>query len=144
MLISVKAALPAIRAPGFAVLLALLLVCALPPLSAAPAERHYRLFILDSQFGNPYDEVRDALLATLSEAGYRSGVNLQVDMEAAGNAVEQGERILQRVLDGNYDVVFVGGTVATIAARNVLYGRDQPVVFGSPTDPVGIGVIENF
>jgi len=47
-------------------------------------------------------------------------------------------------LTSGYDVVFVGGTAATVSAKNTLYGKTQPVVFGSPTDPVGIGVIKDF
>ncbi len=103
-----------------------------------------RLLILDSQHGTPYDEVRAAMLKRLAEHGYVSGRNLTVELFVAGNDVARGEQILREQADKGYDAAFVGGTIATIAARNILLGRDIPVVFGSTTDPVGIGVIDNF
>ncbi len=104
----------------------------------------HRLLIADSQAGNPYDEVRAALLDRLAERGYQRGRNLEVAVFAAGNEVQRGVDILQQESPKGFDVVYVGGTVATIAAKQVLYGGDQPVVFGAPTDPVGIGVIKDF
>lgn len=130
---------------GMVVLAALLFLLPLAPLGATPEDgRTYRLLILDSQLGNPYDEVRGALLEALEKEGYRQGGNLQVTLFAAGNDVVAGEAILHEEVPRGYDVVFVGGTVATIAAYRALYGADQPVVFASPTDPVGIGVIDDF
>ncbi len=109
------------------------------------AEETKRLFILDSQAGNPYDEVRTALLDTLSDAGYIEGKNLQTHLEVIGNDVQLGITRLKEHLTQPYDVFFVGGTAATIAAKLVLFGQKQyPVVFGAPTDPVGIGVIQTF
>ncbi|MCX7934342.1 MAG: hypothetical protein N3A66_03680, partial [Planctomycetota bacterium] len=61
-----------------------------------------------------------------------------------GNDIEVGERILKQEIKNEYDVIFVGGTAATISAKNALYGTAQKVVFGAPTDPVGIGVIKDF
>jgi putative ABC transport system substrate-binding protein len=112
---------------------------------AAPQQgREYSLLILDSQLGNPYDEVRRALLAQLAEYDYVAGKNLKVEVRAAGNDIREGEAILDSLSTENWNVIFSGGTVATIAAKNRLFGSDQPVVFGSPTDPVGIGVIDSF
>ncbi|MBF0507004.1 MAG: hypothetical protein HQL09_09230 [Nitrospirae bacterium] len=104
----------------------------------------YKLLILDSQKGNPYDEVRASLLKALEGYGYMDGKNLKVTLHVIGNDIKEGERILREEVKNKYDVVFVGGTAATIAAKNILYGKEQRVVFGSPTDPVGIGVIKDF
>ncbi len=104
-----------------------------------------KLLIVDSQEGNPYDQVRSALLKNLAEQGYVEGKNLEVTMYFIGNDLQEGEKILQSEKDKQYNVIFVGGTVATIAAKNVLLGdKAQNVVFASPTDPVGIGVIKDF
>ena len=113
-------------------------------ISAPESDRIYRLLILDSQTGSPYSEVRRSLLARLAEYGYREGDNLQVSLHLAGNDVKKGEAILRNEIPAGFDVVYVGGTVATISAKRVLYESDQAVVFGSPTDPVGIGVIDGF
>lgn len=119
-----------------------------PVLSASNSTSHndktVKLLILDSQKGNPYDEVRTALLTTLANYGYVEGKNLKTTILYSGNDIKQGERILNDVHKNSYDVVFVGGTAATISAKNALYGKTQRVVFGSPTDPVGIGVIQDF
>lgn len=106
----------------------------------------YQLLMLDSQQGNPYDEIRTALIKTLEAYGYVAGTNLQTTMQVTGNDVKVGEEILQRELKRHpYDVVIAGGTIATISAKNVLYGNmRQPVIFVAPTDPVGIGVIRDF
>ncbi len=103
-----------------------------------------KLLILDSQEGNPYDEVRASLIKTLEGYGYVEGRNLKIVIRFSGNNIKQGELILNEESKNAYDVIFVGGTAATISARNTLYGKTQPVVFGSPTDPVGIGVIKDF
>jgi putative ABC transport system substrate-binding protein len=113
---------------------------------AGKAIRTYRLLILDSQMGNPYDEIRDALLKALEAYGYAAGKNLEIDLHVTGNDAKAGEGILrQELVRRRYDVVFVGGTAATISAKNVLLGERRPVVvFAAPTDPVGIGVIRDF
>ncbi|MFA7270043.1 MAG: ABC transporter substrate binding protein [Sterolibacterium sp.] len=127
----------------------LLLMAGLTTASSATqaAEDQVRhLLILDSQFGNPYDEVREALIKSLENDGYVEGRNLQTTLQVTGNDVAAGEDILKQELGRRrYDVIFVGGTAATISAKHVLYGnRRQAVVFASPTDPVGIGVIKDF
>lgn len=125
-------------------------IMAIPPsiLSAVSITSHnsktFKLLILDSQKGNPYDEVRTSLLAALATFGYTEGTNLKATILFSGNDVKAGERILNAELKNAYDVIFVGGTAATLSAKNVLYGKTQCVVFGSPTDPVGIGVIHDF
>ena len=106
----------------------------------------FKLLILDSQQGNPYDEVRDALAGALKAYGYIEGGNLHTRLRVTGNDAKAGERVLREELKRErYDVIFTGGTVATISARNVLLGdMSQRVVFAAPTDPVGIGVIKDF
>ncbi len=122
------------------------LMVAMPASFAEEASRAHKLLILDSQQGNPYDEVRVALAHALERQGHVEGKNLHTTLRFAGNDVRQGERMLRDALKANrYDVIFVGGTVATIAAKNVLLGdMSQRVVFAAPTDPVGIGVIKDF
>ena len=104
----------------------------------------YRLLLLDSQQGYPYDDIRQALLAKLDSYGYQSGKNLQLTMETAANDARRGEQLLRERVKEGYDVIFVGGTVATIAAKQALYGQKQAVIFAAPTDPIGIGVIDAF
>ncbi|WP_041641281.1 ABC transporter substrate-binding protein [Magnetococcus marinus] len=94
--------------------------------------------------GLPYDEVRHALIQSLQAYGYRRGENLHITIESAQNDVQQGMTLLEKAQLNKFDLFYTGGTVATIAAKNVLLGQQTPVVFASPTDPVGIGVIDGF
>ncbi len=129
-------------------LVPLLLAClalATAPGVAAPAPgKTFKLLILDSQFGNPYDEIRTELLKSLAGFGYVDGANLNVKLRVIGNDQAKGERLLADEAKIPYDAVYVGGTVATIVGKKVLYGKAQPVIFAAPTDPVGIGVIGDF
>ncbi|MCX7822547.1 MAG: hypothetical protein N2260_03770 [Syntrophobacterales bacterium] len=129
---------------GVRVLLSFVLILAIIPLPRAGGDRIYRMLVLDSQEGYPYNEVRASLFDHLREYGYEMERNLVVKIITIGNDIEYGERILHREVENNYDVIFVGGTAATVSANRALYGKEQPVVFGSPTDPVGIGVIRDF
>ncbi|MEW8028232.1 MAG: ABC transporter substrate binding protein [Candidatus Thiodiazotropha sp.] len=125
-------------------LVLLLLVGAGATQSAPQTGRLYRLFILDSQQGSPYRDVRLAMLEFLEQYGYVEGKNLQLDFHTAGNDVDKGVEILRSETAKGYDVYYMGGTTATAAAKRVLYGKSQSVVFASPTDPVGLGVIDGF
>jgi putative ABC transport system substrate-binding protein len=113
--------------------------------SAAPVPGHvYQLLALDSQSGSPYTDVYVSLIQSLESYGYREDENLSVTYFSAGNDLEQSEEILQQTKDKHYDVIYTGGTVSTMAAKRVFFQSEQPVVFASATDPVGIGVIDGF
>ncbi|MCG7989345.1 MAG: hypothetical protein JAZ20_03185 [Candidatus Thiodiazotropha weberae] len=120
--------------------------CLIPisSLSSSEIEKVYRLLILDSQVGSPYEDVRNSLIDTLMERGYRQGDNLVITHHYIDNSASLGMEILKREIKENYDVIYVGGTVATISAKNTLFESDVPVIFGAPTDPIGIGVIDSF
>lgn len=113
-------------------------------IALAKEQKTFKLLIMDSQAANPYEEARLSLLKALGSFGYVEGRNLKTVVKYSGNDIRAGERILNREIKNSYDVIYAGGTAATISARNVLHGKTQPVVFGSVTDPVGIGVIKDF
>jgi putative ABC transport system substrate-binding protein len=120
------------------------LLCAFS-LWATPEPGHvYRLLLLDSQVGSPYGEIHEALLRGLSSLGYESGRNLEVKHYTAGNDEERGAALLAAETAWHPEVVYVGGTLATLSAKRVLFGSNQPVVFAAPTDPIGMGVIDDF
>ncbi|MDW7999013.1 MAG: ABC transporter substrate-binding protein [Thermodesulfovibrio sp.] len=113
-------------------------------LTKVESNKVFKLLIFDSQEGYPYNEVRVALLKSLRNFGYFEGKNLSIKQVFIGNDIDRGARILKEEIKNNYDVIVVGGTAATVAAKRALYGKSQPTVFASPTDPVGIGVIKDF
>lgn len=114
-------------------------------LVAAPEPgRTYHLLVIDSQSGAPYGDIREAMLEQLFQSGYRLGENLRLSAHTIGNELSSGTELVKAAMESPPDVIFAGGTVATIAARNVLFEQQQPVVFAGTTDPVGIGVIDAF
>lgn len=105
----------------------------------------YNLLIIDSQQGYPYESTRVAMLSQLSSMGYVEKNNLLIARFSIGNDADKAEEILRRELPKKYDVIFSNGTVATLAAKKVAFGNfSYRFVFAAVTDPVGIGVIEDF
>lgn len=115
-----------------------------PVLQAEPT-KIYKLLIVDSQNAEPYITTREAMLEGLRKLGYEKDKNLQVTYHSIGNDVEKGKQLLNEELKNNYDVIFINGTMITIAAKEVAFGKPEyKFVFAGTTDPVGVGVIDNF
>jgi len=105
----------------------------------------FKLLVMDSQIGEPYEPTRLAMLETLKKEGYIEGKNLIIKKYVIENDIDKGKQILQDELKNNYDVIFVNGTVMTTAAKEVVFDKNEhKVVFASVTDPVSIGVIKDF
>jgi len=120
-------------------------VSVVPAYTSAPQSgKVFKLFILNSQRGAPYDEICASLVSALARQGYTEGKNLQIVMKYSDNDIKRGEQILHGEQKNSYDVIFVAGSPATLSAKNVLERQPQRVVFASVTDPVGIGVIRDF
>jgi putative ABC transport system substrate-binding protein len=132
----------------FLLTIAISLVSSAPVFSAndnaSQNRKTFKLLILDSQEGSPYEEIYASVLTTLASHGYTEGKNLKTIIRYSGNSIKRGEHILDGEQKNSYDVILVIGTPATLSAKNVLYGKKQRVVFSSVTDPVGIGVIKDF
>jgi putative tryptophan/tyrosine transport system substrate-binding protein len=113
--------------------------------SVGNAARTYRLLIIDSQQGYPYDGARNSMLKQLSSLGFTERKNLLVSYFSIGNDADKAEKILRQELPKNYDVIFSNGTVVTQAAKKVAFGNSQyRFVFAVVTDPIGLGVINDF
>jgi putative tryptophan/tyrosine transport system substrate-binding protein len=113
--------------------------------NVANAARTYKLLIIDSQQGYPYDGARNAMLKQLSSLGFAERKNLLVSHFSVGNDADKAEKILREELPKNYDVIFSNGTVVTQAAKKVALGNSQyRFVFAVVTDPIGLGVINDF
>jgi len=105
----------------------------------------YNLLMMDSQSGEPYKTAREALLKRLASLGYHENKNLHLTYHSVGNDQQQGETLLTQALaKQKYDAVFVNGTVMTLAAKKVAFNTEQPFIYTCVTDPVGLGVIDNF
>lgn len=103
------------------------------------------LLIIDSQEGEPYQTVRESMLQELAALGYTEGDNLDITRYSIGNVEGQAKRIWQKEQENRHDVVFVNGTLATVSLKDLaLDDGTHTFVFGAVTDPVGVGVIDDF
>lgn len=126
----------------FMVIVALLIGGLSMPCQAQAAKK---LLIMDSQDGEPYSTAREAMLKELAAQGYTQGQNLEVVRLSIGNDKEKGKEMLTGELGKNYDAIYVNGTVMVGAAKDVALGKaEHKFVFVCVTDPVGMGVIDNF
>jgi putative tryptophan/tyrosine transport system substrate-binding protein len=113
--------------------------------STGYAAKTYKLLIIDSQKGPPYEGAREAMIRQLSSFGFSERKNLIISHFSIGNDVDKAEKILRQELPKKYDVIFSNGTVATLAAKKVAFGNTANLfVFAAVTDPVGLGVIDDF
>jgi putative ABC transport system substrate-binding protein len=124
---------------------AIALILVLTFAATGNAMKTYKLLIIDSQKSYPYEGARNAMLRQLASYGFIEGKNLIVDRFSVGNDINKAENILRQELPKNYDVIFSNGTVVTQAAKKVAWGNARHrFVFAAVTDPVGLGVIEDF
>lgn len=104
-----------------------------------------KLLIIESQNGEPYKSLREAMLHELSMKGFVQGKNLNITYYAIGNNTGPVRYFAKKHDLHAYDAIFSNGTIATIALKKYLYGKQSAkIVFGAITDPVGVGVIDNF
>lgn len=105
----------------------------------------YKLLIIDSQEGEPYASIKTAMLKHLANRGYSQGKNLKIKYWSIGNAEGRAKRVWMTEKDTHYDGVYLGGTMATRYMKEHAFQNSQfKFIFGGVTDPVGLGVIDNF
>lgn len=104
-----------------------------------------KLLLIDSQDGEPYASARTAMIQTLRLSGFSEGRNLIIKRYSARGFEGRAKRILMTEADRGYDVIFINGTTAAIAAFKFGYKNFRyKFVFCSVTDPVGVGVIRKL
>jgi putative tryptophan/tyrosine transport system substrate-binding protein len=125
--------------------IAIVLIFVLALNNIGNAAKTYKLLIVDSQQTYPYEGARNAMLKQLAMLGFVEGENLIVKRFSIGNDIEKGVKIFRQELPNNYDVIFANGTVVTLAAKNVALGNNAyRFVFAAVTDPIDLGVIDDF
>ena len=104
-----------------------------------------KLLIIDSLKGEPYNTVRKSMINTLKNLGYVKNKNLIIKYYSLGNFSDIAKNIwLHREKNNKYNVIFLNGTIATKAFKELALNDKNKFVFANVTDPVGLGVIENF
>lgn len=103
------------------------------------------LLIIDSATGEPYKTVRESMLAELDSLGFRKDVNLNIKYWSLGNTEGMSKRVWLEEKNNHYDVIYISGTIAAINFHKFAFNNNKyTFVFGAVTDPVGIGIIDNF
>lgn len=107
--------------------------------------RAYSLLIIDSQFTDPYLSVRRFMLEELETRGFVQGKNLLISQWSLGNSYGMARRAWITEKDKGYDLILLNGTAAVQSFRDFAFGNDDyRFLFGTVTDPVGLGVIKDF
>lgn len=106
-----------------------------------------RLLFIDTQAGAPYDDSRQATVDELRRLLSAAGRGLEVQHYSLQHYDGIATRIWHNLGEAQrrHDAVVVNGTMAAQAFRDL--AKDQPqqrFFFLAVTDPVGLGLIENF
>lgn len=83
-----------------------------------------------------------ALFAALGELGYRDGHNLVVERRFAEGRFDRLSALAEELVALKPDVLFAGGSQATLAASRAT--RTVPIVFVAVSDPVGMGIVKTL
>ena len=121
-----------------------LLLCGNQRADCSPTQ--YNILLVVSEQGEPYQSVIDSMTSELSNMGYVQDKNLTIKFYSLDHFEGRAKRILMEEAENKYDLIAVFGTIGTIAFKELIL--DDPhyekVVFSTITDPVGIGVIDDF
>lgn len=85
------------------------------------------------------DADEQGFLAAMASAGYREGVNLQIDRGNAEGDPAQAAAVAQRFVRNRVNLIYAIATPTAQAA--VQATRSLPIVFSSVTDPVRAGIV---
>jgi len=111
----------------------------------ADSKKLYNLMIVDAQKGEPYQSARESMLKELERLGYASGKNLAIKYHSIGNQEGATLSIWKLEKDKKYDAIFLNGTVAVMGFKKLALGdMRHKFVFGTITDPIGVGVIDSY
>jgi putative ABC transport system substrate-binding protein len=90
------------------------------------------------------DPVFDGFKEGMSDHGYIEGESVVYLYDGPTGDIEALEPAAQMLVDAEVDLILTLSTPATLAAKRVTEGTDVPVVFGTVTDPIGAGVVEDL
>src|SRR5215212_7262319 len=107
---------------------------------ACAAQRPYRLAYLVPASPAANELNQRALFGALVELGYREGHNLVVERRFAEGRIDQLSALAAELVALKPDVLFAGGSQATLAASKAT--TTVPIVFVAVSDPVGMRIVK--
>ena len=78
----------------------------------------------------------------LADLGWTEGRNMRMDLRWGGGDINQIQALAQELVGLQPDIIFTGGTPATIAVQRET--RTIPIVFAGVADPVASGLVPNL
>lgn len=104
------------------------------------------LLVIDSQVGDPYETVREAMIAALNERGYTKESGFTFEYYSLGSYAGAAKNLWQhRIKKVKFDAIFLNGTLAVAAFKEIAWeSPGYSFIFASVTDPVGVGVIDEY
>jgi len=90
------------------------------------------------------DPVVDGFKAGMAERGYTEGDNVTYLYEGPVGNIEGLDAAVQKLVDADVDMIFSLSTPATIAAKRVTAETNIPVVFGTVTNPIVVGLVDSL
>lgn len=107
--------------------------------SAARAQRHFKIGLLDTGIGTYFT---DPFTRKLAELGYVDGKNVTIENKNAEGARERLKEYAADFVQEQVDVIVTIGTPAGFAAKQTT--TTIPIVLGANADPVGIGLVASL
>jgi putative ABC transport system substrate-binding protein len=106
------------------------------------ARRTYRMAYLGASSAEDSLHLQDALFGALRDLGYVEGDNLVVERRYSEGDHDQLDAIAHELAKLHFDLVYVLGTSATVAASRAI--TEVPIVFASVAYPVAMGLVRSL
>lgn len=102
----------------------------------------YRVGILAG--ADPFNATIDGFKAEMAELGYREGESISYDFQAAGGDQDRMNRIAEKFVTDEVDLILTTTTEAAKAAQTATAGTDIPIVFTIVLDPLADGLVNDL
>ncbi len=125
---------------------ALLLMCLAMSCFSSANSSPKKIIIIDSQKGEPYQTVRESTLNELAKRGYTNESGFSYEYYSLSHYHGAAKNLWNhRILKNDYDLIFITGTLACKSFKEIAWQSDKyTFVFAAVTDPVGLGLIDNY
>lgn len=97
--------------------------------ASAPPQKVYRVGILSGL--DFFADTADGFKAAMTELGYVEGENIIYDMQTTNFDPAEEQRILEKFVADEVDLIFVFPTEVALAAKAATQGTDIPVLFAN-------------
>lgn len=85
------------------------------------------------------DDTRKGIVQGLREKGYKEGTNIIFKYENAKGVATNADKISQKFIDDNVDMIISIGSSASKSAISFTKDKNIPVVYAAVTDPISLG-----